>query len=138
MTELQLHKYVRLPLYTCPTTTHRIQVQYIELNYYSTSFLCKVMVNRSGFNLVFNSSDVHAYASPNNGSKYQLNNYFSTVLMPYYVSIALNNTIHQFNVSIITKFLLVWLCNKHAIVHEGPSYPSNQPHASVTFTIVMN
>ena len=96
------------------------------------------MVNRSSFNLVFNSSDVHAYASPNNGSKYQLNNYFSTVLMQYYISTALNNTIHQFNMSIITKFHSVRLCNKHAIVHEGPSYPSNQPHTGVTFTLVIN
>ena len=58
----------------------------IELTYYSTSFLCKVMVNRSGFNVVStNSSDEHAYehaCSPNNGSKNQLNNYFSTPLMP--------------------------------------------------------
>ena len=45
----------------------------IELTYYSTSFLCEVMFNRSGFNVVSTkSSDVHAYehaCSPNDGSK---------------------------------------------------------------------
>ena len=58
----------------------------IELTYYSTSFLYEAMVNRSGFNVVStNSSDVHAYehvCSPHNASKNQLNNYFSTPLMP--------------------------------------------------------
>ena len=56
----------------------------IELTYYSTSFLCEAMVNRSSFNVVStNSNDAHAYehtCSPNNGSKNQLNN--STPLMP--------------------------------------------------------
>ena len=58
----------------------------IELTYYSTSFLCEVMINRSGFNVVStNSSDAHTYeqaCSPNDGSKNQLNNYFSILLMP--------------------------------------------------------
>ena len=52
----------------------------IELTYYSTSFLYKMMVNRSGFNVVStNNSDVHAYEdvySTNDGSKNQLNNFF--------------------------------------------------------------
>ena len=58
----------------------------IELTYCSTSFLCKMMVNRSGFNVVSaNSSDAHAYknvCSPNDGSQKQPSNYFSTPLMP--------------------------------------------------------
>ena len=58
----------------------------IELTYYSTSFLYKAMVNKSGFNIVLtNSNDAHAYehaCSPSNGSKNQLNNYFSIPLMP--------------------------------------------------------
>ena len=58
----------------------------IKLTYYSTSFICKVTVNRSGFNAVStNSSDVHVYEhtySPNDGSKNQLNNYLSMLLMP--------------------------------------------------------
>ena len=58
----------------------------IEITYYFTSFLYEAMVNRSGFNAVStNSSDAHAYEhaySPNDGSKNQLNNYFSTPLMP--------------------------------------------------------
>ena len=58
----------------------------IELTYYSTSFLYEAMVNRSGFNVVSkNSSDAHEHEhvySPNDGSKNQLNNYFSTPLMP--------------------------------------------------------
>ena len=58
----------------------------IELTYYPISFLCEAMVNRSGFKVVLtNSNDVHAYeytCSPNDGSKNQLNNYFSTSLMP--------------------------------------------------------
>ena len=45
----------------------------IELTYYSTSFLCEAMVNRSGFNVVStNSSNAHAYehaCSQNNGSE---------------------------------------------------------------------
>ena len=57
-----------------------------DLTYYSTPFLYKVIVNRSGFYVVStNSSDAQAYeheCSPNDGSKYQLNNYFSTPLMP--------------------------------------------------------
>ena len=57
----------------------------IELTYYSTSFLYKAMVNRSGFNVVStNSSDAHAYehaCSPNDGGKNQLNNYFYIPLM---------------------------------------------------------
>ena len=44
------------------------------------------MINRSSFNVVLtNSSDAHAYeqvCSPYDGSKNQLNNYFSTRLMP--------------------------------------------------------
>ena len=44
-----------------------------ELTYYSTSFLCEVIVNRSGFNTIStNTSDVHVYehaCSPNNGNK---------------------------------------------------------------------
>ena len=56
-----------------------------ELTYYSTSFLYEATVNRSGFNVVLtNSSDAHAYehaCSPNDGSKNQLNNYFSNPLM---------------------------------------------------------
>ena len=44
------------------------------------------MVNRSGFNAVStNGSDARAYehtCSPNDGSKNQLNNYFSIPLMP--------------------------------------------------------
>ena len=58
---------------------------FIELTYYSTSFLYKAMVNRFVFSVVMtNSSDTHAYKhtfSPNDGSKNQLN-YFSTPLMP--------------------------------------------------------
>ena len=58
----------------------------IELTYYSTSFLYEAMVNRSGFNVVLtNSSDAHGYEhaySLNDGSKNQLNNYFSTPLIP--------------------------------------------------------
>ena len=54
----------------------------IELTYYSTSFLCEAMVNRYGFNVVStNSRDAHAYEhaySPNDCSRNQLNNYFST------------------------------------------------------------
>ena len=57
----------------------------IELTYYPTSFLCEAMVNRSGFKVVStNSNDAHAYdhvRSPNDGSKNQPNNYFSTPLM---------------------------------------------------------
>ena len=57
----------------------------IELTYYPTSFLYEAMVNRSGFKVVSaNSNDAHAYehACPtNDGSKNQLNNYFSTSLM---------------------------------------------------------
>ena len=45
----------------------------IELTHYSTSFLCKVMVNRSGFNVVAaNNNDARPYkhvCSPNDGSK---------------------------------------------------------------------
>ena len=55
--------------------------------------------------------------------------------MPYHLSIALNNTIHRFNLSILTIFS-VQLCNKHTIVTEGPSYPSNLLHTGVTFTLV--
>ena len=74
----------------------------IELTYYSTSFLCEAMVNRSGFNVVpTNSSDAHAYEH---------------VCSP--------------------KFLSARLCNKRAIVREGPGYPSNQSRISVTFAIV--
>ena len=44
------------------------------------------MVNRSSFNVVSkNNSDAHAYehsCSPDDGSKNQLNNYFSTPLIP--------------------------------------------------------
>ena len=44
------------------------------------------MFNRSDFNVVStNSNDVHGYEhaySPNDGSKNQPNNYFSTLLMP--------------------------------------------------------
>ena len=58
----------------------------IELTYHSTCFLCKVMVNTSDFNVVStNSSNAHAYehlSSPNDGSKNQPKNYFSTLLMP--------------------------------------------------------
>ena len=58
---------------------------FIELTYYSTSFLYEVMVNRFVFNVVLtNSSDTHAYehtCSPNDSSK-NLLNYFSTPLMP--------------------------------------------------------
>ena len=58
----------------------------IELTYYSTSFLYEAMVNRSSLNVVTtNSSDAHAYEheySPNDGSKNQLKNHFSTPLMP--------------------------------------------------------
>ena len=57
----------------------------IKLNYYSTSFLYKAMVNRSSFNVVStNSSTAHEYkhaSSPSDGSKNQLNNYFSILLM---------------------------------------------------------
>ena len=51
-----------------------------ELTYYSTSSLCKVIVNRSGFN----ASDVHVstHVPPSNGSKNKLNNYLSIPLMP--------------------------------------------------------
>ena len=52
----------------------------IKLTYYSTSFLCKAMVNQSGYNVVStNSSNAHAYehaCSPNNGSKSELNKFF--------------------------------------------------------------
>ena len=52
----------------------------IELTYYSTSFLCEAMVNRSSFKVVStNSNDAYAYehaCSPNDGSKNKLNNYF--------------------------------------------------------------
>ena len=58
----------------------------IELTYYSTSLLCEAMVNRTGFNVgSTNSNDAHAYehaCSPNDGSKNQPNNYFSTPLVP--------------------------------------------------------
>ena len=58
----------------------------IELTYYSTSFLCEAIVNRSSFNVVLtNSSDAHLYEHkclPNDDNKNQLNNYFSTLLMP--------------------------------------------------------
>ena len=58
----------------------------IELTYYSTSFPYEAMVNRSSFNVVSkNYSDAHVYehsCSPNDGSKHQLNNYFSTPLIP--------------------------------------------------------
>ena len=74
--------YVILPLYTCSVNTHQIQLQYIELNNYSTSFLCETIVNRSSFNVVSAfSSNAHAHehvCSPNTGSKNQLNNYFYT------------------------------------------------------------
>ena len=52
----------------------------IKLTYYSTSFLYKAMVNRSGFNVVSTkNSNAHAYEhtfSPNNGSKSELNKFF--------------------------------------------------------------
>ena len=58
----------------------------IELTYYSISFLYEAMVNRSGFNVVStNSSVAHSYehaCSPNDGSKNQLNNHYSTPLIP--------------------------------------------------------
>ena len=58
----------------------------IESTYYSTSFLCEAMVSRSGYQVVStNSNNAHAYehtCSPNDGSKHQLNNYFSIPLMP--------------------------------------------------------
>ena len=57
----------------------------IELTYYTASFLYEAMVNRSGFNVVStNSSNAHVFEHvclPNDGSKNQLNNYFSTPLM---------------------------------------------------------
>ena len=62
----------------------------IELTYYSTSFLYKVMINRSGFNVVLtNSSDALVYehmCSSNDGSKNQRNNYFNPVnaITPFY------------------------------------------------------
>ena len=46
-----IHTYVTLPLCICSTTTHQIQLQYIEVNYYSTSFLCEALVNKSSFNV---------------------------------------------------------------------------------------
>ena len=58
----------------------------IELTNCSTSFMCKMVVNRSGFNVVStNNSNAHAYehaCSLNDGSQKQPNNYFSTLLMP--------------------------------------------------------
>ena len=58
----------------------------IESTYHSTSFLCEAIVKSFDFNIVSTySSDVHAYelmCSPNDGSKNQLNNYFSIPLMP--------------------------------------------------------
>ena len=58
----------------------------IELTYYCIFFLSEADVNRSGFNaLSTNSSDAHVYehtCSPNDGSKNQINNFFSTPLMP--------------------------------------------------------
>ena len=58
----------------------------IELTYYSTSFLCEMMVNRSGFNVLStNITNVHVYehtCSPNDGSKNQLSKYLSTPLIP--------------------------------------------------------
>ena len=76
----------------------------IELTYYSTSFLCAVIVKRSSFNVIStNSNDVHAYEQrclPHDDSKNQPNNYLSILLMPLHLSITLNNTIHQLNVSL--------------------------------------
>ena len=58
----------------------------IKFPYYSTSFLCKVIVNRSSFNVALtNSSNAYVYqhpCSPNDGCINQLNNYPSTPLMP--------------------------------------------------------
>ena len=58
----------------------------IEFTYYSTSYLCKAIVNRTSFNVALtNSSNAHGYqhaCSPNNGCINQLNNYPSTPLMP--------------------------------------------------------
>ena len=43
----------------------------IEFTYYSTSFLCKAIINRSSFNVALtNSSNAHGYqhaCSPNDG-----------------------------------------------------------------------
>ena len=102
----------------------------IELTYYSTSFLCEVIVNRSGFNVIStNISDAHVYEhvySPKDGSKNQLDNYLSTPLMPEHLSIA--------HASII-NFYSARLHNKHAIVHEGTGYPSNWLHTNMTFPL---
>ena len=57
----------------------------IELTYYSTSFLCEAMVNRSGFNVVStNSSNAHAYehACSQTMVAKSTKHYFSTPLMP--------------------------------------------------------
>ena len=101
-----------------------------ELTYYSTAFLCEVIVNRSGFNVIStNISDAHVYEhmySPKDGSKNQLDDYLSTPLMPEHLSIA--------HASII-NFYSARLRNKHTIVHEGTGYPSNWLHTNMTFPL---
>ena len=69
-----------------------------------------------------------------NGRKNQLSKYFSSLLMPQHFSIALNNAIHRFNMSLSQSFF------QHDevtnVVRKGTGYPSNRPHTGVTFPLV--
>ena len=70
--------------------------------------------------------------SPNDGSQKQPNNYPVNAITPY------NTQQHHSSIErvSITKFLSPRLCNKRTIAREGPGYPSNWPHTSVTVPLV--